>query len=500
MLCDLLRLSVTTNTSSSPYEAVIGLEVHVQLKTRSKMFTRVATGFGEPPNTLTDPVVLALPGTLPVMNKEALDKIIRTGLLLGCEIAPLCKWDRKNYFYPDSPKNYQISQYDQPICLRGSVEIELPGAARNIMGEHTTIPLTRIHLEEDVGKLNHGAAESLIDYNRAGTPLMELVTDPALKSPDEAFAFLTALRMILVSAGISDCDMEKGQMRCDANISIRPVGAEKLGTKVELKNLNSISFVRDGIAHEIQRQTAVVLGGGTIRQETRDFDGQTGTSQSLRSKEMAHDYRYFPDPDLMPVKVDEDWKTQLRVGLPELPFDKQRRFYAEYQVPYTITSVLVPDRALSDYFEETAKLAGPGRAQAVGNWIANDLLRELGAAGLGLAASKVRPAHIAALVALVDAGTISSSSAKEVFVEMAQTGELPESIVERRGLKQGTDTGELEIWCREAIAANPKSVAEFKTGNEKAINSFKGGVMKASKGKANPKLVDEVLRKLLAEG
>ena len=486
-------------SSPSAYEAVIGLEVHVQLKTRSKMFTRVATGFGEPPNTLTDPVVLALPGTLPVMNKEALDKIIRVGLMLGCEIAPVCKWDRKNYFYPDSPKNYQISQYDQPICLRGGVEIELPGPARNIMGEHKTIPLTRIHLEEDVGKLNHHATESLVDYNRAGTPLMELVTDPALQSPDEAFAFLTALRMTLVAAGISDCDMEKGQMRCDANISIRPIGDEKLGTKVELKNLNSISFVRDGIAHEIQRQIAVVLGGGTIRQETRDYDGQTGTSQSLRSKEMAHDYRYFPDPDLMPVKVDEAWKTQLRTGLPELPFDKQRRFFDTYKLPYTITSVLVPDRALSDYFEEAAQLAGAAKAQAVGNWIANDLLRELGAAGIELAEAKVRPAHIAALVALVEGGAISSSSAKEVFVEMFQSGELPEPIVDRRGLRQSNDTGELEKWCQEAVAANPKAVAEYKSGNEKAINSLKGPVMKAAKGKANPKLVDEVLRKLLAQ-
>ena len=486
--------------SPSAYEAVIGLEVHVQLKTRSKMFTRVATGFGEPPNTLTDPVVLALPGTLPVMNKEALDKIIKTGLLLGCEIAPVCKWDRKNYFYPDSPKNYQISQYDQPICLRGGVEIELPGSARNVMGEHKTIPLTRIHLEEDVGKLNHFTHESLVDYNRAGTPLMEIVSDPALSSAEEAFAFLTAFRMILVAAGISDCDMEKGQMRCDANISIRPVGQKELGTKVELKNLNSISFVRDGIMHEIQRQLAVVLAGGTLRQETRDYDGQTGTSQSLRSKEMAHDYRYFPDPDLMPVKVDEAWKAQLREGLPELPFDKQRRFFAEYQLPYTITSVLVPDRALSDYFEETAKLAGAAKAQAVGNWIANDLLRELGAAGIELAASKVRPAHIAALVALVEGGAISSSSAKEVFVEMFQSGEMPEPIVDRRGLRQSNDTGELEKWCQDAIAANPKAVAEYKSGNEKAINSLKGPVMKAGKGKANPKLVDEVLRKLLAAG
>jgi len=258
------------------YEAVIGLEVHVQLKTRSKMFTRAATGYGQPENTLTDPVVLALPGTLPVMNKEALDKIIRAGLLLGCAIAPVCKWDRKNYFYPDSPKNYQISQYDQPICIGGAVEIELPGAARNLMGEHKQIALTRIHLEEDVGKLNHGEGASLVDFNRAGTPLMEIVSEPVLRSADEAFAYLTALKMVMIYGGISDCDMEKGQLRCDANISIRPVGQAALGTKVELKNLNSFAFVRDGIAHEIRRQIAVVTAGGKVAQETRDYDGQTG--------------------------------------------------------------------------------------------------------------------------------------------------------------------------------------------------------------------------------
>src|SRR5690606_4426353 len=277
------------------YEAVIGLEVHVQIKTASKMFTRVATGYGLPENTLTDTVVLALPGVLPVMNKAAIDAIIMAGLLLGCEIAPVCKWDRKNYFYPDSPKNYQISQYDQPICIGGSVEIELPGPARNIQGEHKRIPLTRIHLEEDVGKLNHGAVDSLVDYNRAGTPLMEIVSDPAIQSAEEAFAYLTSLRAAMVYAGISDCDMEKGQLRCDANISIRPVGQKELGVKVELKNLNSISYVRDGIDHEIRRQTAVLKSGGVIVQETRDYDGIAGTSQSLRSKEMAHDYRYFPD-------------------------------------------------------------------------------------------------------------------------------------------------------------------------------------------------------------
>ncbi len=480
------------------YEAVIGLEVHVQVKTRSKIFTSVGAGYGFEPNTLTDPVVLALPGTLPVMNKAALDAIIKAGLLLGCEIAPVCKWDRKQYFYPDSPKNYQISQYDQPICLGGEVEIELPGPSRNVMGEHKKIPLTRIHLEEDVGKLNHGATDSLVDYNRAGTPLMEIVSEPALHTAEEAYAYLQSLRATMIYGGISDCDMEKGQLRCDANISIRPVGETKLGTKVELKNLNSISFVRDGIAHEIKRQIAVLERGGTIVQETRDYDGMTGTSQSLRSKEMAHDYRYFPDPDLMPVVVDDEWKNRIRAECPELPFDKQRRFLETYQLPYTLTSVLVWDRALADYFEEAAKLSG--KPQAAGNWIVNDLLREVGNAKSSLAESKVRPAHIAELVKLIDSGAVLSNAAKEIFVEMFASGEMPGAIAEKRGLKAApTDAGELEQWCRDAVAGNPKALAEFKAGKESAINAFKGPVMKAAKGKANPKLVDETLRKILAE-
>ncbi len=477
------------------FEAVIGLEVHVQLRTQSKMFTRVAAGYGQPENTLTDPTVLALPGALPVLNKEALDKIIKAGLILDCAIAPVCKWDRKNYFYPDSPKNYQISQYDQPICIGGSVEIELPGASRNVMGEHKRVPLTRIHLEEDVGKLNHGASESLVDYNRAGTPLMEIVTDPALQSAEEAFAFLTALRVLLVQGDISDCDMEKGQMRCDANISIRPVGETKLGTKVELKNLNSISFVRDGIAHEIRRQIAVVTGGGVLVQETRDYDGQTGASQSLRSKEMAHDYRYFPDPDLMPVKVDEAWKEAIRATLPERLFDRQRRYLERFQLPYTLTSVLVPQQELCAFFEEAAQLSG--KPQAVANLIVNNLLAELTASGLELSASKVRPAHIAGLVKLVETGVISSNIAKEVFGEMFATGDQADAIVERKGLRQSTDTGELEKWIADAIVANPEAAAGFKNGNEKALNAIKGAVMKASKGKANPQLVDQIARKQL---
>jgi aspartyl-tRNA(Asn)/glutamyl-tRNA(Gln) amidotransferase subunit B len=477
------------------YETVIGLEVHVQIKTASKMFTRVAVGYGQPENTLTDPVVLALPGALPVLNKAALDAIIKTGLMLDCRIATVTRWDRKNYFYPDSPKNYQISQYDQPVCLGGAVEIELPGASLAVMGEHKSIPLTRIHLEEDVGKLNHGTNDSLVDYNRAGTPLMEIVTDPAIRSADEAFAFLTSLRNSLIYAGISDCDMEKGQMRCDANISIRPVSEAKLGTKVELKNLNSISYVRDGILTEIKRQTAVVASGGSVTQETRLYDGESGRSASMRSKEMAHDYRYFPDPDLMPVRIDEIWKDRLRAELPERPFVKQRRFMDAHTLPYSSAAVLIRDRALSDYFEAAVKLGAKPTLAA--NWITNDLLRDLSAAGQALGESKVTPAHIAGLVALLDQGVVSSNQAKEVFTEMFKSGEPPAAVVDRKGLRQSTDTGQLEGWCDAAIAGDPKSVQQVKTGNPKAINALKGAVMKLSAGKANPKLVDEILKKRL---
>jgi aspartyl-tRNA(Asn)/glutamyl-tRNA(Gln) amidotransferase subunit B len=335
-----------------------------------------------------------------------------------------------------------------------------------------------------------------VDFNRAGTPLMEIVSEPVIRSADEAFAYLTALKAVMIYGGISDCDMEKGQLRCDANISIRPAGSAGLGTKVELKNLNSFAFVRDGIAHEIRRQIAVVLAGGKVVQETRDYDGQTGESQSLRSKEMAHDYRYFPDPDLMPVEVGEAWKAEVSATCPELPFDKQRRFQKEYAVPYTITSVLVPDRELCDFFEEAARLCG--KPQAAGNWIANDLLRELGSAKAGLAQSRVRPAHVAGLVRLVEEGVILSNAAKEVFIDMFETGDMPEAVVARKGLKAETSLDEIERWCAEAIAANPKSVADFKGGKDSAINAFKGPVMKAAKGRADPKRVDETLRRLLA--
>lgn len=484
------------------YEVVIGLEVHVQLKTNSKMFTRVAYEYGHEPNSLTDPVVLALPGALPVMNKEAIRKSIQVGLMLGCKIPDVCKWDRKNYFYPDSPKNYQITQFDQPICEGGGVEIEMPGPSRNVMGEHRVVELTRIHLEEDVGKLTHGSNDSLVDYNRAGTPLIEIVSEPDLYSPDEAFAYLTSLRNSLIYAGLSDCDMEKGQMRCDANISIRPKGEKELGVKVELKNLNSITGVKNGLEYEIKRQHLCKKTGTEIVQETRRWDPIKNETQSMRSKEMAHDYRYFPDPDLMPVVIDDATREELGKDLPELPFVKQRRFFEQYDLPYTVTSVLCPEKPLSDYFE--ASVAVHSNPKAIANLIVNELLGALsavdGEGSLPLNESKVKPEHIASLVKLVDEGKLTKQVAtKEVFPKMFATGEAPEVIFERdkETLAPASDDSELEKLCQDAIAGNAKAVQQFKDGNEKAINALKGPIMKATKGKANPQVVDAMLKKLI---
>lgn len=478
------------------YEVVIGLEVHVQVRTRSKIFTSVGVGFGCDPNTLTDPVVLGFPGALPVLNREAVEKSVKVGMLLQSQIPEVTKWDRKNYFYPDSPKNYQISQFDQPICEGGKVEIELPGPSRNVMGEHKWIELTRAHLEEDVGKLNHFENDSLVDYNRAGTPLLEIVTEPVLHTPDEAFAYLNALRMLMIYGDISDCDMEKGQMRCDANVSIRPMGRKELGVKVEIKNMNSISGVRNGLAYEIGRQIQTVKAGGGIVQETRGWDAAKNVTYHMRFKEESHDYRYFPDPDLMPVRIDDDWRERVAATLPERPYERQRRYFEAYDLPFTITSVLVPDPGLCAFFEEAAVACG--QPQQAANWLVNNLLGELGNAGLLLRESKVAPAHIAELVSLIEAGAISKNIAKEqVFGAMFSSGEMPSAIVEAKGLKQSNDTGELESACRRVIDANPVPVSEILAGNEKAINFLKGQVMKATRGKANPALVDKVIKELI---
>ena len=487
-----------------PYEAVIGLEIHVQIKTRTKMFTAAPYQYGAAANTLTDAVVLGLPGTLPVLNHAALEKCAKLGLMLGCEIAEFCKWDRKNYFYPDSPKNYQLTQNEEPLCIGGKVEIELPGPSRNVEGAHRWVTLNRIHLEEDPGKLTHEAFETVIDFNRAGVPLAEIVTEPDMSSSTEAVAFLNCLRNMIVYAGISDCDMEKGQLRCDANVSLRPVGTETLGTRTEMKNLNSISNVKAAIEYEIERQTEVLEGGSHIIQETRRWDVESGRSFSLRSKEEAHDYRYFPDPDLMPVEMDRARIKALAAELPERPLDKQRRYQESFKLPYTLTSVLCVNRELSEFFEDALKTHEAPKQ--IANYLTNDLLRELSAASehgdsaLEVGQCQLTPAHVGTLAKIIDEGIISKQIGKEVFTEMFATGEIPDAIVEKKGLKQSNDSGEIEALCREAIAGNAKAVGQYKEGNTKALNALKGPVMKATKGKANPAMLDALLKKLIDEG
>ena len=477
------------------FEAVIGLEVHVQLLTQSKMFTRAPYTYGEPSNTLTNPVVLGMPGVLPVLNREALNKSIKVGLLFDSDIPSICKWDRKHYFYPDMPKNYQISQYDEPICVGGQVEVEMPGYTRAEMGEHKFIRLTRAHLEEDVGKLTHEGRSSFIDYNRAGAPLLEIVTEPDIRSGDEAFAFLTSLKLHLQYAGLADCDMEKGGLRCDANISVRPRNQEAFGTKVELKNLNSISGVRNGIQYEIQRQIEAIQAEETITQQTRRWNADSGKTELMRTKEYAHDYRYFPDPDLMPVRIDAEWKNRLNRELPEKPFDKQRRLFEQYDLPYNITRVLYPEPALANYFEKT--IAAYNQPKLVANFVTNDLQRELSQAGIDADASPLTPEMLAELVRLVDEGTLSKQIAQDVFVEMFRSGNAASEIVNEKGLQQNTNEAELYAIIEQAVKENPKPVEKFKAGNAKALNALKGPVMKATHGKANPELVDQLLKKYI---
>jgi aspartyl-tRNA(Asn)/glutamyl-tRNA(Gln) amidotransferase subunit B len=477
------------------YEAVIGLEVHVQLKTKSKAFSGSRCGFGETPNTATDPVVMGLPGALPVINYEAIRQTIRAGLMFGCDISPVCRWDRKNYFYPDNPKNYQITQQGLPICRGGSVEIELPGPSRNIMGPHRSVKLNRIHLEEDVGKLTHCGDHSLIDFNRAGTPLAEIVSEPDIFSADEAAACLNAIRMSLESAGISDCDMEKGQMRCDVNISLRPVGAKELGRRTELKNLNSISGVRNAIAYEIQRQWHTLETGGTLTQETRRWDGVQGISEGMRTKENAQDYCFFPEPDLMPVHISADLIEVLREGLPESPFVLQRRYMEQFDLPYTITSVICFSRILGEFFEET--LAFHHNPRGIANLIINDLLRELSQNPLAPGNMGIKPKDLAQLVKLTDDRQISKQAAQDVLIEIFRTGEDVATVIRRLGCIQSQDPAELVAICRDIIGKNPKAVGEFLSGKSAAINALKGQVMKASAGKANPAQVDSTLRELL---
>jgi aspartyl-tRNA(Asn)/glutamyl-tRNA(Gln) amidotransferase subunit B len=483
---------------SNDYVATIGLEVHVQLKTKTKMFCGCAVEYGAEPNVHVCPVCLGLPGSLPVMNVAALEMTALTGFIFKCDIAPICKFDRKNYFYPDMPKNYQISQYDLPLCQHGEVplyDLAYPkDAQKNIRNPDKKVRLTRIHLEEDVAKSIHFETTSGIDFNRAGTPLMEIVSEPDIESPEEAFAYLTSLKQALIYGNVSDADMEKGQLRCDCNVSVRPRQQAEYGAKVELKNLNSISGVRRALAFEIERQIGALSRGEKLRQETRRWDDDLGETVLMRTKESAHDYRYFPDPDLLPVKT-EVFMQEVRDALPELPWEKRERFVQQYGISNYDAGVLANDLALSRYFEAAAKQAG--KPKAIANYVLNDLLSALSVASKSVDECPIPPIHLQALVSLVDEGKINSKQAKEVFAEMFASGSAPADIVEAKGLKQESDLGAIETICQEVIQTNPKSVEDYRAGKAAAINFLKGQVMKASKGKANPNLVSETLERLL---
>ena len=470
------------------YEAVIGLETHVQLRTRTKMWCGCANEYGAEANTNVCPVCLGLPGVLPVPNAEALRKTALTGMLLNCDVPSYAKWDRKNYFYPDNPKNYQLTQLDFPSTIEGFVDFEF--------GEGTErVRINRAHLEEDVGKSTHFADHSGVDFNRAGVPLLEIVTEPDLTGADMAYEYLNALKAILEYGGVSDCDMEKGQVRCDVNISVRPIGQTELGEKIEIKNMNSFSGVRRAAGYEIERQIGVLREGGTLVQETRRWDDAVGITESMRTKEDAHDYRYFPDPDLMPHTPSEEWLAEVRASVMELPLARKRRLMADFQLPASDAEVFVGDAALGDYFEVAAN--GAKNPKAVANWVMNNLQAKLVETGGSVADVKFEASAIGELVGLIEGGQINSKIAQDVFVKMFESGKSPAAIVEGKGLSQVSDSGELEAFCNEAIEANPVPAEDFRNGKETALNFLKGQVMKASRGKANPQMVGELLKNIL---
>jgi aspartyl-tRNA(Asn)/glutamyl-tRNA(Gln) amidotransferase subunit B len=463
------------------------------------MFCGCPVEYGSDPNTHTCPVCLGYPGALPVMNEQALRMTALTGLMLNCQVAEDCKFDRKNYFYPDMPKNYQISQYDQPLCLGGGVplhDLAYPkDAQKQIKNPGKTVKLTRIHLEEDVAKSFHFETSTGIDFNRAGTPLMEIVSEPDIETPEEAFAYLTALQQILVYGGVSDADMEKGQMRCDCNVSVRAEGTETLGTKIEIKNMNTISGVRRALAFEIERQIQVLSAGGSLAQETRRWDDSLGQTSLMRIKESAHDYRYFPEPDLLPVNT-RVFMDEVRTQRPELPAEKRERFVQEYGVTEYDASVLASEKTLADYFETAARhFTAP---KVLANWLLNDVLNALSQSGKLISECPVQALQLQSLIGLVEKGEINARQAKEVFAEMFTSGRDAEAIVQEKGLKQESDSGAIEALAKQAVEANPKAVAEYRAGKTTSINFLKGQVMKLSQGKANPSVVNDILERLLS--
>ncbi len=476
---------------SEPLEAVIGLEVHAQLATRTKIFCSCSTAFGAPPNSQTCPVCLGLPGALPVLNAAAVDAAIAAALSLACDVQPVSEFARKNYFYPDLPKGYQISQYDRPLAVGGRVDLD-------VNGRRVRVGITRIHMEEDAGKSLHAAGADAtrthIDLNRAGTPLVEIVSEPDIRSADAAAAYFQHVRDVLVAVGVSDGNLEEGSLRCDANVSVRPVGSTTLGTKVEVKNVNSFRFLQRAIAYEIERQSSAVARGETIVQETRLFDADTGRTESMRSKEEAHDYRYFPEPDLPLLLVSEAHVARVRERLPELPHVRRERFVAQYGLPAYDAGVLTQARDVADYFEQVAARVSP---KAASNWVMGEVLRGVKDEAGGIASVPVSPEALAGLIAAVEANTISSSVARDVFETMWRTGDTASAIIAREGLVQIDDEASLRSSIDEVLAANADAVAKFREGKTQSFGFLVGQVMKATGGKANPKVVNGLLRRVL---
>ena len=476
------------------YEPVIGLEVHVQLLTRTKIFCSCSTRFGDPPNTNVCPVCLGLPGTLPVLNKRAVEMGMRASLALNCTVHDHSRFARKNYFYPDLPKGYQISQYELPLATNGHLEIEVGGVRKRI-------GITRLHLEEDAAKNLHegfsqSATKAYIDYNRCGTPLSEIVSEPDMRTPEDAYAYLTTLRQILLYTGVSDVNMEEGSLRCDANISVRLRGAKEFGTKVEVKNLTSFRYLQKALEFEIERHIAVLESGGRISQETRLWNQAEGHTVSMRSKEKAHDYRYFPEPDLLPVHISSAWREEVRRTLPELPEAKRARFVGAYGITAYDAEVLASSQAMADYFESVVKAGASGKTSA--NWMQTELLRGLKDSGKEIDASPICPTAFAELVKLVESGQITGAIGKKVFVTMFESGRSAADIVAAEGLGAQVSDATIEQAAREVITKNPDNVAKFKSGNQGVFKFFVGQVMKATRGQANPQAVNDILRKLLA--
>lgn len=476
------------------YESVIGLEVHTQLMTKSKIFCSCSTQFGAMPNTNTCPVCEGLPGVLPVLNKQVVEFAIRTALAMNCQVTNHSVFARKNYFYPDLPKAYQISQYELPLAEFGWITV-------NVHNTTKKIGITRIHMEEDAGKLLHEYPDeppgkySYVDFNRCGVPLLEIVSEPDIRSPEEAKEYLVKLKNILEYLEVSDCNMEEGSLRCDANVSIRPVGSEKLGIKVELKNMNSFRYIQRALEYEIERQIQVVESGDEVLQETRLWNSDKGMTFSMRSKEEAHDYRYFPEPDLIPLMISDEWIEQIQHELPELAPAKQRRFVEQYKLPEYDAEVLTSSKYLANYYEECVRLFP--QPKVVSNWVMGNILREIKQNDVDIRECPVTPTHLAEMLKLIDSKTISGKIAKTVFEEIYATGKKPEQIVKEKGLVQISDTGQLEEIIDQVVADNPGPLTQYRAGKIKTFGFFVGQVMKATKGKANPQLVNELLKKKL---